>query len=401
MTDFLQGIKVASFTHYVFGPLGTQLLADLGADVVSVEPLGGAFERNWAGADTRRADGQSVLFLAVDRNKRSVAIDLKTPKGLEVARRIVAASDVLVTNYRPGVLDKLGLGYEALRREQPGLIYAVATGYGPDGPYAEKPGQDLLAQALSGLAAISGTQETGPRPVGVSAVDHHAAALLALGILAALLRKARSGEGCRVDVSLLSSALDLQAETLTCWLNGPRTEPVVPPRFIGGWHYAAPYGIYPTADGHLAISLGSLKALAEALPAPEIAAFEQAESFIRREEIAACIAAVLAGKPTAEWTRQLDRHQIWNAPVQDYAALLEDPQIRHNASFVTLPGATGAAVTLVSHPIRYDGGAPAVRLPPQPLGAQSESVLGELGYPPEEIAALEAAGVIRCNRTGC
>lgn len=397
MTGFLRGIRVVSFTHFVFGPMATQILADLGADVVMVEPLAGCWERTWAGADTRRADGQSVLFLAVDRGKRSVAIDLKAPEGLEAARRLVGASDVLVTNYRPGVLDKLGLGYEALKPACPGLIYAVGSGYGADGPYAERPGQDLLIQALSGLAAITGPRETGPRPVGVSAVDHHGAALLALGVLAALVRRARTGEGCRVDTSLLASALDLQMESLVCYLNGPRTEPVAPPRWIGGWHYAAPYGIYATADGHLAISLSSLQAVAAALGAPEIAAFDQAESYRRREEIAACIAKVLTTRPTADWTRALDRHQVWNAPVQDYAALLTDPQVRHNGSLVTRPGATGAPVTLVGHPIRYDGETPEADRPPQPLGAQTAEVLAEIGYAPEAIAALEAAGVIRCH----
>lgn len=400
MGDFLGGIRVVSFTHFVFGPMGTQILADLGADVIMIEPLGGCWERTWAGADTRQVDGQSVLFLAVDRGKRSVALDLKAPGGLEAARRIVAAADVLVTNYRPGVLDRLGLGYEALREASPRLIYAVASGYGADGPYAERPGQDLLIQALSGLAAITGTRETGPRPVGVSAVDHHGAALLALGVLAALLRRDRTGQGCRVDVSLLASALDLQMETLACYLNGPRQESVSPPARIGGWHYAAPYGIYPTADGHLAISLCRLESLGQALDDPELAAADQAGSYTNREALAARIAAILAGRPTAEWTARLDQHQIWNAPVQDYAALPDDPQIRHNRSFATLPGATGAPITLLRHPVRYDGQTPEITRPPQPLGAQTAEVLAEAGYPPEEIAALEAAGVIRCHRPG-
>ncbi|NVL91918.1 MAG: CoA transferase, partial [Desulfobacterales bacterium] len=201
MVDLLKGVRIVSLTHFLFGPMGLQILADLGADVIAIEPLRGSWQRDWGGADNKMGGGQSVLFLSVDRNKRSIAIDLKSPKGLEIARRIIASADVVATNYRPGVLDKLGLSYEVLKKENPSLIYAAATGYGPDGPYVNRPGQDLLVQAMSGLATITGTTETGPRPVGVSAVDHHGVALLALGIVAALFRRTLTGQGCRVDVS--------------------------------------------------------------------------------------------------------------------------------------------------------------------------------------------------------
>ena len=310
MVDLLKGIRIVSFTHFVFGPMGVQTLADMGADVINVEPLGGSWQRGWAGADNRTVDGQSVLFLAVDRNKRSIAINLKHPKGVEITNKIVAGSDVLITNYRPGVLEKLGFGYETLKKENPRLIYAAATGYGPDGPYVNRPGQDLLVQALSGLATITGTPETGPRTVGVSAVDHHGAALLALGIVAALFNRERTGEGCRIDVDLLSSALDLQMETLVCYLNGPRSESVVPPKHIGGWIYGAPYGIYATSDGHIAISLTSLKALNRALASQELGAFSDDEHYSKREPITACIAKALTAKSNAEWSKIFDEHGI-------------------------------------------------------------------------------------------
>ncbi len=221
MEPILDGVRVITFTHFLFGPMGAQTLADLGADVIAVEPVGGCWQRHWGGADTTMVDGQSVLFLAVDRGKRSIAINLKAPEGVELARRLIAGSDVLVTNYRPGVLEKFGLGYDNLKDSNPKLIYAAASGYGADGPYVNRPGQDLLVQAMSGLATITGTEETGPRPVGVSAVDHHGAALLALGVVGALFRRSRTGRGGRVDVSLLASALDLQAESLVGYLNGP------------------------------------------------------------------------------------------------------------------------------------------------------------------------------------
>ena len=214
MVDLLKGVRVLSFNHFLMGPVGVQFLADLGADVIAVEPPDGAFQRKWGGAD-KRIDGQTMLLLAGNRNKRSLSLDLKKPESVEVARKLIATSDVLAENFRPGVLDKLGLGFEDARRIKPDIIYAGASGYGADGPYVNRPGQDLLIQALSGLAMVTGTREHGPRAVGVSAVDHHGAALFAAGILAALVRKERTGQGCRVDVSLLSAAIDLQMESFT------------------------------------------------------------------------------------------------------------------------------------------------------------------------------------------
>src|SRR6202045_3056753 len=181
MLDLLQGIRVISFNHFLLGPMGIQALADLGADVIAVEPTDGAWQRHWSSGDIWH-DGQGMLHICSNRNKRSIALDLKMPKGKEIALELIASADVVAENFRPGVMDKLGLGYDALRRHKPALIYASASGYGPDGPYAQRPGQDLLAQALFGLMAITGQPETGPRPVGVSVVDHHGAALFAMGI---------------------------------------------------------------------------------------------------------------------------------------------------------------------------------------------------------------------------
>jgi crotonobetainyl-CoA:carnitine CoA-transferase CaiB-like acyl-CoA transferase len=191
MLDLLQGIRVISFNHFLLGPMGIQALADLGADVIAVETPEGAWQRHWSSGDIWH-DGQGMLHMCTNRNKRSLALDLKAPKGREIALKLIDGADVVAENFRPGVMDKLGFGYDALRRRKPSLIYASASGYGPDGPYAGRAGQDLLAQALFGLMAITGQPATGPRPVGVSAVDHHGAALFAMGILAALTATSRS-----------------------------------------------------------------------------------------------------------------------------------------------------------------------------------------------------------------
>jgi crotonobetainyl-CoA:carnitine CoA-transferase CaiB-like acyl-CoA transferase len=382
-----------SFNHFLLGPVGMQILGDLGADIIAVEPVDGAFQRTWGGANSKTVDGQTMLFLLGNRNKRSLAIDLKSAEGLEIAKRLTRTADVVCENFRPGVMEKLGLGYDQIAEHNPTVIFAAASGFGADGPYAEKPGQDLIIQAMSGLAAITGTAESGPRPVGVSAVDHHGAALLAMGILAALFRRATTGRGCRVDVNLLSAAIDLQIESFTCFLNGTRPDSVTPGKYSGGWYFSAPYGIFPTADGHLAISLTSLDALAEALMAPHIAEFKGPDEYDRRDEINGLVANELRQRSNSAWAEILARHKIWHAPVNDYAGVVGDPQVVHNHSFVTVPGATGAPITLVSHPVKYDGKSPEVRLAPQPVGAQTGEILAELGYSAMEIAKLEEKGV--------
>lgn len=399
--DFLKGIRIVSFNHFLMGPLGMQHLADLGADVIAVEPLEGAFQRGWGGVDNQSVDGQTMLFLLGNRNKRSIAIDLKSSEGLEIARELTSRADVVCENFRPGVMDRLGLGYEQVAQRNPSVVYAAASGFGPDGPYVDRPGQDLLIQAMSGLAAITGTPETGPRPVGVSAVDHHGAALLANGILAALFRRARTGRGCRVDVNLLSAAIDLQTESFTCYLNGEPHKNVTPPRHSGGWYFSAPYGIYATADGHLAISLSELETLAAALEVPELERFSKSDAFYRRDAILPVVAEALARRGSKAWIEVLTRHKIWHAPVNGYADVVQDPQVVHNRNFVTVPGETGAPITLVNHPVRYDGQAPAVRLAPQPIGAQTAEILAEVGYSAERIARLEEQGVLKCGDRTC
>ena len=216
----LSGIRVVAFTQFLLGPVATQYLADMGADVIKVEaPGGGAWERSWAGGNTF-VNGVSAFFLLSHRNVRSVALDLKSEAGREAVLRLISTADVVVENFRPSVMDRLGLGFEAVREIKPDIIYASASGYGPDGPNRDLPGQDMLLQAITGLAAATGRAETGPLAAGAPVVDQHAASLLAMGILAALVHRERAGSGQQIQVNMLEAALDLQLEPLTYHLNG-------------------------------------------------------------------------------------------------------------------------------------------------------------------------------------
>lgn len=390
----LDGTKVVSFNHFLMGPLGMQILGDLGADVVAIEALDGAFQRKWSPNNTYLGE-ESLLFAAANRNKRSLALNLRAPEGLAIAKKLIAEADVLAENFRPGVMDRLGLGYDAVKAINPKIVYASASGYGPDGPYRDRPGQDLLVQALSGLAAVTGQAPDGARAIGVSAVDHHGAALLAIGILAALHRAAKTGQGCRVDVSLLAAALDLQTESLTAYLNGARPTAVRQPGNVAGWGMQGPYGIYPAKDGNVAIWMCTNRDLAEALDVPELAEIGDDENFPRRDEISSLTANGTRKFTIEELRDRFAAHQVWHMPVNDYEAVEADPQVRHNGHIFTVESAASQLpLKLISHPIRYDGRAPDVRLSPQPLGAQSREILIELGYSEADVEKLISEEVI-------
>lgn len=390
----LQGIKVLSFNHFLAGPAAAQLLGDMGADVVAVEPLDGAFQRNWAVAG-HFVDGQSVNHLATGRNKRSLAVDLKSVEGKALVECLISTADIVMENFRPGAMARLGFDPERLLAEYPRLIYAAATGFGATGPYAARPGQDLLLQAMSGLAAHTGRADGPPTPVGSVIIDHHTAALCVMGIVTALFRRERTGKGGRVDVNLLQAAIDLQGESITAWLNGA---PHGSPRGAGGiasWFSGGGYGIHAARDGYVAISMAPPATLGKALGIGALADMLDADAFEKREEITALIAQRVGTLTIAEAVALLDAAGIWNAVVESYDDLPANPQLRHMEAFRTMKGATGAPIAVIAHPVRYDGEAPHVRLPPQPLGAQTREILSEAGLSADEIEGLLARGVVR------
>ena len=396
--DAFKNVRVVSFNHFLAGPVAAQFLGDLGADVVAVEPIAGAFQRNWAVAG-HFVDGQSVNHLTTGRNKRSIAVDMKNEAGKDLVRRLIASADVVMENFRPGTMARLGFDPDELLAKHPRLIYATITGYGTDGPFAHRPGQDLLLQSMSGLAAHTGRADGPPVPVGSVVIDHHAAALCVMGILAALFDRASSGRGRRVDASLLQAAIDLQGESIGAWLNGA---PHVSSSGSGGaaaWFSPGGYGIHATTDGYVAISMSTPANLAAALDIPELAEMPDAASFDHQADITRHVGTAVAALTTADAVSRLDAVGIWNAEVEDYDALPNNPQLQHLDAFPTLKGATGAHVTFVGHPVRYDDAVLPIPLVPQALGAQTREVFAELGLSDEEIDRLAAENVLACATT--
>ena len=386
-TLLLEGMKVVSFCHYLQGPAAMQYLADMGAEVIKIEPPNGAFERNWAGADRAKIGAVSAFFLCANRNVRSLAIDLKRPEAADVVFRLIEQSHVLAENFRPKTLDRLGFGYDAVRQRKPDIIYASATGFGSSGPFSNRPGQDLLVQAMSGLAAAAQRGED-PVPVGCAAVDQHGAALIALAIAGAYVRWLKSGEGTRIEATLLGAAIDLQTESIVTYLaSGVGRDGLKRNPHLATWYHAAPYGIYKAKDCHVAISLTDVGALAEALKSPTIEAFVERNAYLERNGLAQAVAAEVSSRTYAELAPAFDAKGIWYARVDDYDDLMENPQARHNGSFCTVP-VNGETATLVSHPVQYDGKVPPFRSFALAPGADSRSILTDAGFSSKEVAEL-------------
>lgn len=333
-------------------------------------------------------EGISGFYLCANRNKRLIGLDLKSDAGREVARRLIAGADVVMENFRPGVFDRLGFNEAELRKLNPEVIFASASGFGSTGPMAQNPGQDLLAQARSGLLSVTGTPERGPTPVGAAIVDQHGGALLALGILGALVRRLREGKGTRVEASLINSAIDLQGEALVNFFASGMTREVLDrEKNLATWFHAAPYGVYPASDGSLVVSLCDAGVLADALDSDELREVVSSDRYRERDEYARRLAGATSSWTVAELAARFDRHGIWWAPINYYDDLLADPQLTHARVFREVK-VRGRTIHLVNHPNRYDGEVPALRVLALEIGEHTREILAELGYSGDDVAAL-------------
>jgi len=352
----LEGILVLEFAQFMAAPTAGLRLADLGARVIKIErPVKGEAGRQIAIRNIF-VDGSSLVFHTINRNKESYAADLKDPADLEHIKKLIAKADIITHNFRPGVMEKIGLDYESVRAINPRIVYGVVTGYGSKGPWALRPGQDLLIQSLSGLAYLSDTHDAGPVPFGLATADMICGAHFVQGLLAALLKRAKTNSSVLVEVSLLESVLDLQFEVITTYLNdGGKLPQRSGVKGNGHPYLSAPYGIYQTSDSYLSLAMGDLHQIGDSLGV-DLRAFADKNSwFDHRDEIMHIIAKQIATQTTVYWLDKLESEGIWCAEVLTYEQTLqhEGYQAQGMKQEVTLPD--GSLLSTTRCPIRING----------------------------------------------
>lgn len=372
----LDGLVVLDMAQFLAGPAAALQLGDLGARVIKIErPDTGDLCRQMYLTDTD-IDGQSTLFHAINRNKEGIALDLKSERHLAAARRLIEQADVLIQNFRPGVMERLGLGYEVVRKINPGIVYASVSGYGHSGPWSKLPGQDLLAQARSGVMWLSGTADSGPTPIGLSIADMLAGHVLAKGILALLVRRGRTRSGGQVETSLLEVLVDFQFELLTTYLNDGGRAPQRAAAQGANAYLAAPYGVYATQDGYLALAMTPLARIETLLDLPGLAAFS--DGFTERDQVFGRIAGRLRERTTDAWLAVLEPAGIWTAPVLDWPALLQAESFRALDMLQNISTRSGSIRTTAS-PLRIDGVRPAAPRGAPEIGQHTSAISREFG----------------------
>ncbi len=396
----LHGITILDCTQMLAGPLAGLRLGDLGADVLKIEaPGAGEFNRTHGFEDITAA-GEMTTFLALNRNKRSVVIDLKKPEGLAVMHDLVRQADALIQNFRVGTADRIGIGYEQLHEINPRLIYCAITGYGSQGPYRNKAGQDLVLQGYSGSMRSVGKIGDPPLPSALWAADVMSGYQAVIGVLAALHARATSGHGQYVEVDMLSAVLDAQLQELVTYLNSGRQ----PTRMKEASAHAlipAPYGVYETSDGWLTMAMCHLPDLGEALDDDWLRSLARYnDGALHRDEIYARIRPRFVERTTAEWLEILDRCGVWAGPVYDYPQLEKDPHVVATGTFTQQPQGDGVTIRTLRPPLVMSATPLAIRRGAPPLGAHTAEVLEEkLGYDVSRVAQLLASGAVGAARS--
>jgi crotonobetainyl-CoA:carnitine CoA-transferase CaiB-like acyl-CoA transferase len=395
MSGALDGITVLDLSQGAAGPTCAMFLGDLGAEILKVEPPGGEWGR---GLGPPFVEGVAAAFLGMNRNKRSAVIDLKKPGGSEVVLRLAGRCDVALESFRPGVADRLGIGYEALAARNPRLIYAAISAFGQHGPWRDRPGVDGVAQAMGGIMSVTGTEDGPPVKVGVPAADMAGGLFASQAILGALFARERTGRGQRVDVSLLDSLLAYQVVPLSMFLASGQS----PQRLGSAAPYAAPNEAFPTRDGHVMVAAYTPKrwpALCRALGSPELATdprFDTNEKRVReRPALRQALEPLFATRTTAEWIEVLDDADILCGPLLSYQELVAEEQVAEGDALVTVAHPAIGEIRGPVFPGRLSGTPGDVSGPPPPLpGEHSAAILSECGFDEEEVRDLLRSGVV-------
>lgn len=396
-TQPLSGYRILDLTVMTAGPVGTMMMGDLGADVIKVEEIkDGELSRNMG---TIFAAGESSMFLSQNRNKRSIRLDLKQPAGRDAFLAMAKSVDVITENFRPGTVDRLGIGYEAVKAINPDIVYASVSAFGQTGPYAHLPANDPVVQALSGVMAMTGEADGAPVRIGTPYPDFGAAALLAFSISAALLHRERTGEGQRIELSLLAgtifSSIPRDGETL-------RTG-AAPPRLGSAHPTFVPYRNYKGGDGSFfflaCFTEKFWQALCKGVNRPDLAADERFATNVarcaNRAALDAELEAIFASRPTAEWLDILGKANVPAAPIQDlHQTLRHDPQVAHNKMVVELEHPSAGTVEMLALPVDFRGTPAQYRRAAPRLGEHTDEILAEFGFAADEVERLRRAGVV-------
>ncbi len=399
MQQALEGVKVLDFSQLLQGPFATQMMGDLGADVIKIERNGsGDIYRGMTFFNQWIAGDESPCFMAWNRNKRSLAIDIKSPQGKEIIYKLAKEADVLVENFRPGVMERLGYGYEDLKKINPRIIYCSASGWGDDGPYLTRPGQDLLVQSVSGAIMTSGKNSDGPVAIGTALCDQVNGLNSVYAILAALYYRERTGKGQQIKTNLLSSAIAFQMQDYFTIQNLGQTFER-PESKIGHPGNGAPFGMYETSDGYLTIAMSPWPKLVEALGDQSLMQYNDPQVlFDDRDKIHGTIEAITITKTTDEWLEIMLGLDLWVAKVNDQKDVEKDPQVIHNNTFIDVEHPKAGKVKVTNIPFTMSETPGHIKRSSPLIGEHGTEILMEIGYSEGDIENLVSENVISIEK---
>jgi crotonobetainyl-CoA:carnitine CoA-transferase CaiB-like acyl-CoA transferase len=397
-TGPLKGLRVFDLTRVLAGPTCVQMLADLGADVIKIERPGSGDDTRGFAPPYMPGTKESAYFTGVNRNKRSVTLDIAKPEGQEIALRLIADCDVLVENFKVGALAKYGLGYEQLHPKFPGLIYCSITGFGQTGPYAPRPGYDSLVQAMGGVMSLTGEPDGLPQKVGVPVADLFAGLYGCIGVLSALRHREQTGQGQQVDIGML--------DTHVAWLANQGMNYLAtrenPPR-LGNQHpNIVPYQVFPTKDGYIVLSIGNDPTFRRFCDAFELTHLLEDGRFAtnaarvqNRQLVTDTLTPIMQRETTAWWVERLEALKIGCGPINKLSEVFADPQVQARNAVVEMAHPSGRSVKVIANPVRLSETPADYRIAPPLLGEHTEEVLSErLGLDAAAVAALREKGVV-------